>query len=156
MTSDDVDSAGDEQILPFDEAALRASDEGAVLSERRLFQLMFVAIAVAVVWSLIFAAWRTTTGLALGGALSLLNHHWLRTFIAGVFNRAATAGARPHISVPLYVLRYFIGGGIIAAAVMFDSVSIVAVLVGLCSFAAALVLEGLIQIYVALLHRKET
>ena len=47
--------------------------------ERRIFRDMCVAVALAVAVSAPLAPWRVTTGLLLGGLLSLLNHHWLRT-----------------------------------------------------------------------------
>jgi hypothetical protein len=45
--------------------------------EARIFRTMGFATAIAVISSLPFAPWRVTAGLLLGGALSLLNHHWL-------------------------------------------------------------------------------
>ena len=132
-----------------------ADDDGAAL-EKRLRRGMFVSVALAVLISLPLAPWRVTTGLLLGGILSFLNHHWLRTSLRSVFGAAAAhAGARPRLSAARYVLRYFLIGSIVAFAYALDLVSIGATLVGLCSFVAAVMLEAFIQIYFAIRYREE-
>lgn len=129
-------------------------DEGAAL-ERRLRRGMFVATALAVTVSLVFAPWRVTTGLLLGGILSFFNHHWLRTSLAAVFGDAAQAASRPRLSAARYVLRYFVIGLIVASAYTLDLISIGATIVGLCSFAAAIMIEALTQLYFAIVYREE-
>jgi hypothetical protein len=122
--------------------------------QRRLFQVMCWAVAVGVIISLPIAPWRVTTGLLLGGVLSLFNHHWLRTSLAAVFS-TAESGRRVKIGAARYVLRYFAIAAIISIAYAFDLVSIVATLLGLCSFVVAAMVEAFIQIYFALLNREE-
>ncbi len=130
------------------------ADEDPAAVERRIFRSMCMAVVVAVVVSAVLWSWRVTSGLALGGALSLVNHHWLRTAIAAAFG-ASVAGARPKIRIVRYVLRYFIIGAVIAAAYSLNIVSLPATLLGLSSFAAALVFEGFVQIYFAIVNRGE-
>ncbi|MBA2503197.1 MAG: ATP synthase subunit I [Pyrinomonadaceae bacterium] len=122
--------------------------------ERRIFRLMCVTVACVVAVSLLFAPWRVTTGLLLGGLLSLLNHHWLRTSVAAAFAVAAD-GARPRWGITRYVFRYAVAASVIASAVMFDVVSLTATLAGLCSFVVAALVEALVQIYQALVNGKE-
>jgi hypothetical protein len=129
-------------------------EEGAAL-ERRLRRGMFVAVALAVTISLLFAPWRVTTGLLLGGTLSFFNHHWLRTSLAAVFGGAAQSGSRPRLSAARYVLRYFIIGLIVASAYTLDLISIGATIAGLCSFAAAVMIEAMTQLYFAIRYREE-
>lgn len=124
-------------------------------TQRRLFRMMCWTVALGVAVSAPFAPWRVTTGLLLGGVLSLFNHHWLRTSLAAVFG-AAQPGRRVKINAARYVLRYFVIGGVVAAAYSLNLVSIVAALVGLCSFAAAAMLEAFVQIYFAIVNREET
>ena len=131
-----------------------AVDDGAAL-ERRLRRGMFVSVALAVLISLPLAPWRVTTGLLLGGMLSFLNHHWLRTSLRAVFGGAAHTGARPRLSAARYVLRYFLIGLIVGSAYTLDLVSIGATLVGLCSFVAAIMFEAFIQLYFAIRYREE-
>ncbi len=83
--------------------------------ERRFVRVMCASVALAVAASAAFAPWRFTTGLLIGGLLSLFNLHWLRTSIAAVFSTAAP-GARPRLNVARYVLRYFVVAAVVAAA----------------------------------------
>ena len=131
-----------------------AYDEGAAL-ERRLRRTMFVSVALAVGLSLPLAPWRVTTGLLLGGLLSFLNHHWLRTSLQAVFGSAAAAGARPRLNAARYVLRYILIAFVVASAYTLDLVSIGATLVGLCSFVAAVMVEAFVQLYFAIRYREE-
>lgn len=126
-----------------------------VAMERRLFRTMFVAVALAVIISAPLAPWRVTTGLLLGGILSLFNHHWLRTSLAAVFS-TAESGKRVKIRAARYVLRYFVIAAIVAAAYALNLVSIVATLIGLCSFVVAALVEAFMQIYFAIVNREET
>ena len=126
-----------------------------VAMERRLGRAMRVSVALAVAVSLPLAPWRVTAGLALGGALSLVNHHWLRSSLAAVFSTAAS-GRRVKFRAARYVLRYFVVAAVVAAAYALDLVSIVATLAGLCSFVPAALAEALMQIYFAIVNREET
>ena len=131
-----------------------AGNADAQAMERRLFLLMQVTVVVAVLLSAAFAPWRVMTGLLLGGALSLLNHHWLRGSVAAAFG-SAPAGTRPKIGMASYVLRYFVIAGAVGLAYWLDAVSLVATLLGLCSFVVALLVEAARQIYLAIAYREE-
>ena len=133
--------------------ALTDEAEGAAL-ERRLFRGMCAVLALAVLISVLFAPWRVTTGLILGGVLSFFNHHWMRSSLGAVFGNA-TAGKRPRLSAARYVLRYFIIALIVAAAYTLDLISIGATLAGLCSFAAAIMVEAFTQLYFAIVYRED-
>ena len=122
--------------------------------ERRIFRGMCVTVVVAVVVSALFAPWRVTTGLLVGGLLSLFNHHWLRTSVAAIF-QVAVAGARPKFKIARYVLRYVVLAGVVTAAYKLDVVSLVATLLGMCSFVVAALGEGFMQLYFAIVHREE-
>ena len=145
MMNEIADSVGRSASTETDGAAL----------EGRLLRGMFVAVAISVLISLPLAPWRVTTGLLLGGALSFLNHRWLRRSLRAVFGGAAEAGRRPRLNAARYVLRYFLVGSIVALAYMLDLVSIAATLAGLCSFAAAVMAEAFIQLYFAIRYREE-
>jgi hypothetical protein len=123
--------------------------------ERRLFRTMCVTVALACSVSLPLAPWRTTTGLLLGGLLSLFNHHWLRSSLAAVFG-TAQSGKRVKINAARYLLRYFVIAAVVAAAYALNLVSIVATLLGLCSFVVAAMLEAFMQVYFAIINREET
>ena len=84
------------------------SEDASAMAER-LFRVMILAVVVAVVVSALFWPWRVTSGLFIGGALSLLNHHWMRTAIGAAFASASnTAGARPKLKIVRFITRYFV------------------------------------------------
>jgi hypothetical protein len=128
--------------------------EGAAL-ERRLLRAMVASLVLAVLASLVFAPWRVTTGLMLGGILAFFNHHWLRTSLSAVFGGAAQTGARPSFGAARFVLRYFVIAAVVASAYMFNLISIGATLAGMCAFAAAVMIEGFTQLYFAIRYREE-
>jgi hypothetical protein len=122
--------------------------------ERRIFNVMAGAIAVAAVVSLPFFSWRVTTGLLLGGGLSLLNHHWLRTSTTSAFSVIAH-GAKPQLSIVAYVLRYLVITTVVFLAYKLNLVSLAATIAGLCSFVVALFVEAIREFYFAVIHREE-
>ena len=123
--------------------------------EWRVFRTMAVAVALAVIASLPFAQWRITTGLLLGGLLSLLNHHWLSSSTTAAFSVIAH-GARPQLKLTKYILRYLVIATLVFLAYKLNIVSLPATIAGLCSFVVALFVEALREFYFALIHREET
>ena len=123
--------------------------------ESRIFLVMIVTIAVAVIVATVLAPWRVTTGLMLGGGLSLLNYHWLRTSIAAVFS-VDLARQRPRFRAWRYLTRYFLVALIAFAAYKIGIVSLPATIAGLCSFVPALFVEAFRQFYFAFILRKES
>jgi hypothetical protein len=93
-------------------------------------------------------------GLLVGGLLSLLNYHWLRSSISAGFDLAVN-GAEPRIKLAQYILRYFVLAIVVFAAYTLNLVSLPATLAGLCSFVIALFGEAFREVYFAIIHRKE-
>jgi hypothetical protein len=122
--------------------------------ERRIFRAMAVAVAVAVIASLPFAQWRVTTGLLLGGVLSVFNHHWLSSSTAAAFSVVAH-GAKPKLKLAQYILRYLIIAAVVIVAYKLNIVSLAAAIAGLCSFVVALFTEAFREFYFAIIHREE-
>jgi hypothetical protein len=120
----------------------------------RIFRTMAFATALALIASLPFAHWRITTGLLLGGVLSLLNHHWLSSSTAAALSVVAH-GARPRLKVGQYVLRYLVVATAIFIAYKIDIVSLTASLIGLSTFVVALCVEAFRELYFAIIHREE-
>lgn len=123
--------------------------------EARIFRSMAVAVTIAVIASLPFAPWRVTTGLLLGGILSLLNHHWLSTSAAAAF-KVVAHGAKPKLSLAQYILRYVVIAVAVFVAYKLRLVSLGATIAGLCSFVVALFVEALREFYLLIVHREET
>lgn len=124
-------------------------------AERRIFRDTCVAAVLAVAVSAVIAPWRVTTGLLLGGALAVFNHYWLRASVASVFGDAPS-GARPRLGAARYVLRYFVIVAVVFASVRLGLASLVATLAGMCAVVAALLAEGVRQLYFAIVRREET
>ena len=119
--------------------------------ESRVFRAMTAIVSIAVIAGLIAAPWRVVTGLIVGGSLSLLNFHWLRTSMMAVFNQST-----PRIRVLRYILRYIIVATVIAIAYKFRLISLPATIVGLCSFVGAFFIEASRQSYFILTGREES
>lgn len=139
----------------LDERARACADSGADAMEHRLFRMMRWAVVLSTLASAAFAPWRVTTGLALGGALALLNHHWLRTSIRAAFSSANMTGVRPKLSAARFVLRYFIVAASVFAASELGVVSVVATLAGLSVFVVAALVEGFFQTFLTFVQREE-
>lgn len=120
----------------------------------RIFRTMTFAAIVAVIASIPFTDWRVTTGLLLGGILSLLNHYWLISSTTAAF-KVVAHGDKPRITVAHYILRYVVIAAVVFAAYKLNLVSLVATIAGLCSFVVALFVEAFREFYFAIIHREE-
>ena len=123
--------------------------------EARLLRWMIVSVAVAAAVCPFIAPWRVTSGVVLGGALSILNYRWLHTSVAAIFS-INLVSERPRFGISRYVLRYLIVAAVVLAAVNLQIVSLAATLVGLCAFVPALFVEAVREFYFAIIHREES
>ena len=140
-------------IHSMDSTAFDDAEERAL--EVRIFRVMLAALTLAVMVSAMLAPWRVTTGLFLGGVLSLFNYHWLETSITAAFN-VKGAGKRPHIKASRFIIRYLLIGAIVLAAYKLNVVSLPATILGLTSFVVALFAEAFREFYFIILHRGDT
>ncbi len=122
----------------------------------RVLRSMAVAVGLAVTLSLSFASRRVTMGLLVGGLLSLLNYHWMRTSISAAFDHALGMGTKPQLTLARYVLRYFVIAAVVFAAYKLNIVDLPATIAGLCSFVIALFVEAFREFYFVIIHREET
>ena len=120
----------------------------------RIFRTMALAVALAVIGSLFFAEWRVSSGLLLGGVLSLLNHYWLISSTTAAF-KVVAHGAKPRLTLFNYILRYLVIAAVVFAAYRLNIVSLIATIAGLCSFVVALFAEAFREFYFAIIHREE-
>ena len=131
--------------------AFAANDDDGL--EVRVLRVMVASVVLAVSVSALLEPWRVTTGLLLGGLLSLLNYRWMRTSIAALID-ARVAGNNGGVKVPMSILRYFVIASIVIASYKLKAVSLPATIVGLCSFVAALFVEAFRQVYLTIVHRE--
>ena len=124
-------------------------------TEARIFRAMIVAVAVAVLISAIVAPWRVTSGLLLGGLLSLLNHRWLSGSVAALLDMQKP-GVTPRLKLWKHGLRYLVIAVAVFAGYQLNLISLAATIAGLCSFVPALFVEAGRQFYFAIIRREES
>ncbi len=116
------------------------------ISHLRILVLMGAVAIACSVYGFIFVSASFGFGVVLGGILSFVNYFWLKHSLKVVFEQAerdelpAFAGSR-------YILRYFIFGFILLMIYLTKSISVAAVILGLASFAFAIVVEGFIRLF---------
>ena len=123
--------------------------------EARIFRAMLVAVAVAVIVSAIVAPWRVTSGLLLGGVLSLLNYRWLHGSVAALLEMQ-TPGVKPRMKLWKHGVRYLVIALAVFAGYQLNLISLAATIGGLCSFVPALFVEAGRQFYFAIIRREES
>ena len=123
--------------------------------EERLWRGTIVFVVCSIIVSLFLFDWRVTSGLLLGGVLSILNHRWMKNSLRAIFGYALTTGAKPNVSSAKFIFRYFVIGLIVAVAYWLNLVSMPATLVGLCSFAFAILFEAIFRFYFAIVNRED-
>lgn len=124
-------------------------------TEIRLLFLTAIVLLLLGIGSLRFANWRVTLGVCLGGALSFLNVYWLKISVKSLFTGIEDGAPVQPFRASLFVFRYALIAAIIGLAAAFGLVSVAATLVGLLSFAFAILLEAFIQIYFIIVNREE-
>ncbi|HKZ01792.1 MAG TPA: ATP synthase subunit I [Pyrinomonadaceae bacterium] len=135
--------------------SMDVSDTGtAPAIDVRLFRSMIIAVASAAAISALFGPWRVSVGLLLGGALSVLNLHWMRSSIAAGFNQRSGVAA-PQFKLARYVLRYFVIASVVFIAYKLRVASLPAAILGLCSFVVAVFVEALRELYFVIMRREE-
>ena len=125
------------------------------ISEKGILFLTVIVIILLVGGSLWLGHWRVTLGVVLGGILSLLNVYWLRLSLKSLLGEAV-AGFQPRFNAAFYILRYLFIAVIVMFAAWLGLVSVAATLVGLLSFAFAILLEAIIQLIFIIVIREES
>ena len=123
--------------------------------EARIVRAMVVAVAVAVIVGAVVAPWRVTTGLLLGGVLSLLNYRWLSGSVTALLDMQKP-GVKPRLRLWKHGLRYLVIAAAVIAGYQLNLISLAATIAGLCSFVPALFVEAGRQFYFAIIRREES
>jgi len=124
------------------------------LSHRRILTIMAAVIVVSVLLGFIFVSSFFAVGVLIGGILSFVNYYWLKQSLKRIFDRAVM-GEQPRFLATKYFLRYIVFGIILAIIYLTKTVSVAAVLLGLGSFAFAIVIEGFIRLFSGLFKKRE-
>ncbi len=121
---------------------------------RRIYMAMAVLGVAGTAVVLLWKGWWFAAGFAAGAALSCLNFHWLKGAVDALAalagrNAGPTSGPRPpspkRVAARL-VLRYALMGAVAYAIVRTSLVSLVAFLVGLFVFVAAVLAEMIYEL----------
>lgn len=123
------------------------------LSHRRILILMALAAVLGSLFGSIFVSLNFGVGVLIGGALSLINYYWLKRSIKVVID-GAIAGGTPHFLAGRAFIRYLVFGAILAVIYLSKAVSMIAVLLGLASFAAAIIFEAFIRLFNSFSNKK--
>ena len=121
--------------------------------QTRVFRVMTASVLVAAGVAALLAPWRITTGLLLGGMLSLLNYRWMRSSISALIE-ARASGNVVAANGSRYIIRYFVVVAAVIAAYKLNVVSLPATIIGLCSFVIALFAEAFRQVYFIIVNRE--
>jgi hypothetical protein len=124
----------------------------AALSQRRILWSMFAAALLGSVLGFVFVSWQFGTGVLFGGILSLVNYYWLKTSLKNVFENAV-GGEKPRFLAGKYFLRYLAFGAVLAIVFLTKTLPVISVLLGLASFAFAIVIEALIFLFSSFLKK---
>ncbi len=124
------------------------------LSHRRILTEMAAVVLVSVIVSFTFASVSFGIGVLIGGILSLANYYWLKSSLKQIFAQAL-AGEKPQLLGLKYFFRYLTFAAILAFVYFTKVVPVVAVLLGLASFAAAIMVEAAIRLVTGVFIKKE-
>ncbi len=141
--SDDSDSINTEQsTLP-------------PISHRRILWMMGLVAVLAGLTGFIFVSWQFGLGVILGGSLSFINYYWLKVSLKRLFDNAIAHGVKPRFLAVRYFARYVTLGAVLLVVFLTETIPVVAVILGLSSFALAIVIEGLIRLFSTFFKSRE-
>ncbi|HTK37451.1 MAG TPA: ATP synthase subunit I [Pyrinomonadaceae bacterium] len=116
------------------------------LSHRRILMIMAVAVVGAGVLGFVFGSSSFGAGVLIGGSLSFVNYFWLKGSLRSLFDRTAVGGSAGFLAAK-YFFRYLVIALVLALFYYAFGVPATAMLLGLASFAIAVVIEGVLRIF---------
>ena len=118
------------------------------LSHRRILAAMTTTVFLGTLLSFIFGSANFGFGFLIGGILSLINYYWLKQSLRVIFENAVS-GEKPRFLATKYFTRYAAFGSVLAIVYLTKLVPVVAVLLGLASFAFAIIIEAALRLFSA-------
>jgi hypothetical protein len=115
------------------------------ISHRGILIVMFGLIVVGAVIGFAAGGNRFGFGVLFGGILSFANYFWLERSTRSIFDQ--TALATTGILAVKYILRYVAIGLVLLLVYITNAFPVAAVIMGLASFAFAVVIQGLKNIF---------
>ena len=124
------------------------------ITHRRILTVMAICVAIGTVLSFALISARFGWGFLLGGILSFINYYWLKVSLRKVFE-GVVADEKPRVSATKYILRYAVFGGLLLLIYLTKAVPVAAVILGLASFAFAILIEAFIRIFSSFFNKKD-
>jgi hypothetical protein len=124
------------------------------LSHRRIILIMAAVVSAGSILSSLYVSLNFGLGFLIGGALSFVNYYWLKSSLKTIFDRALSE-ENPRFAAGRYSLRYLFLAAVLAVVYFSKAVSFTAVVLGLLSFAFAVLIEGLIRIFKTFFYKRE-
>ena len=125
------------------------------ISNNRILWLMAIVVVLGSLANLIFISQLSGLGFFIGGILSFANYYWLKHSLKKMFIETSEGEHKPHYSAARYISRYFTLAAVLAIIVLTHTVPIAAVVLGLVSFAFAIIIEAFIRIFSSFFKREE-
>ncbi len=121
-------------------------------TRRRLLRnTIWVSVAATLLASAA-AGPRFGLSIGLGGALGVFNVRWAASSLGAMLATASTEGHKPPFAAWKFILRYFVIGVCILAALRIGWFSLPGILLGLCSFAGAAFIEAVYSLVISYRH----
>jgi hypothetical protein len=125
---------------------IESEQQIAQISHRRILRSMASVAFLGGLSGFYFVSPPFGLGVLLGGILSLVNYYWLKVSLRGIFDKVA-GGEKPRFLAAKYFLRYTAFVSILVIVFSTKVLPIIAVLLGLASFAVAIIVEALILLF---------
>lgn len=124
------------------------------ITHRRILTILAVCAVVGTIIGFVFHSALFGLGFLIGGILSFINYYWLKISLKKVFD-SAEADEKPRVSATKYMLRYVVFGGLLVLIYLTKLIPMTAVILGLTSFAFAILIEAFIRIFSSFFNKKD-
>ena len=119
--------------------------------EKRLERTNLAVVFIAIVLTLVFHSVKGATSIAIGGAISYVNFHWLKQAVNHLILNEGKGTVGRRIGHQ-YVARYALIGLVLYVTIRFTLLDLPLVLAGLFSYVLAVLLESILEIARSLLR----
>ena len=138
----------------MDEPIDNKVESTAALSHFRLILIMGIIAAAGTVVGFLFFSGKAGSGFLVGGLLSFVNYFWMKRSLRTVFEEAPE-GEKASFAGGGYLMRYVAFATVLGTIYLIDWELMVPVILGLSSFALAVVFEGFIRLFASFGKGKE-
>jgi hypothetical protein len=126
------------------------------ISNRRILWLMAAVVVLGGLAGLLFVSTLFGLGFLIGGVLSFVNYFWLKSTLRKIFVETADTGEyKPHYSAARYLTRYTALALVLLVIFLINTKLVAPVILGLASFAFAILIEASIRIFSSFFNEKE-